>query len=303
MNAASDPAARAAHAGEEPAAGAAAASTELALRLTLLALALAPPLLWFERMPVLLLAGLGLAVPAALRAPALWLGLAAISSALLFWNFPFSDNHDYLGALWCLAVGCALLSRAPAATLAHHGRRLLGLTFLFATLWKLALSPDFVDGRFFRVLLLSDARFENLAVLAGGMTWEDWERNDLAIDELLRSAPAPGGAPLYEPPQLRRLAAALTVFTGAMEAALALAFLWPPGRGPSRWRHPLLLGFAAATFSFATVRGFGWLLMALGVSQCAGDERRTRAAYLCVFGLIGLYHAVPWSRALVEWVR
>ena len=44
----------------------------------------------------------------------------------------------------------------------------VGLTFLFATLWKLALSPDFVDGRFFRVTLLTDARFENLAVLAGG---------------------------------------------------------------------------------------------------------------------------------------
>jgi hypothetical protein len=275
---------------------------ELALRLTLLALALDPPLLWFERMPVLLLAGLGLVVPAALRSPALWLGLVAVSVILLVWNFPFSDNHDYLTALWCLAIACALLSRMPVETLAHHGRRLLGLTFLFATLWKLVLSPDFVDGRFFRVTLLTDARFENLAVLAGGMSWDDWERNDLAVDELLRSAPEPGGPALVEPPELRRLAAALTIFTGAIEAALAAAFLWPAGRGLSRWRHALLLGFAATTFSFATVRGFGWLLMALGVSQCASDARRTRAAYLAVFALIALYHAIPWSRALIEWL-
>jgi hypothetical protein len=275
---------------------------ELALRLTLLTLALDPPLLWFERMPVLLLAGLGLALPAALRAPALWLALVAIACGFLAWNFPFPDNHDYLTALWCLAIACALASRAPAEMLAHHGRRLLGLTFLFATLWKLVLSPDFVDGRFFRLTLLTDARFENLAVLAGGMSWDAWERNDLAVDALLRSEPGEEAPQLVEPPELRRLASALTIFTGAVEALLAAAFLWPLGRGLSRWRDPLLLGFAAATFSFATVRGFGWLLMCLGVAQCSPSARRARAAYLAVFGLIALYRAVPWSRALIEWL-
>jgi hypothetical protein len=277
-------------------------SFELAQRLLLLALVLEPPLLWFERMPVLLLAGLGLAAPRALRAPVLWLALLAVLGALLVWNWPFPDNHDYLAALWCLAVACALASGDPAGALAHHGRRLLGLTFLFATLWKLVLSPDFVDGRFFRVTLLTDARFEHLAVLAGGMSALEWERNDLAVDELLRSAPAPPEVELVEPPGIPRLAAALTLFTGAIEAALALAFLWPPGRGPSRWRHPLLLAFAASTFSFATVRGFGWLLMSLGVAQCAPEARRTRAAYLAVFALVALYHAVPWTRPLVEWL-
>ena len=280
-------------------------AAELALRLTLLALALEPPVLWFERMPVLVLAGLGLALPAALRSPALWLGLFGVTGALLVWNWPFSDNHHYLLTLWCLGVACALASRAPAATLAHHGRRLLGLTFLFATLWKLALSPDFVDGRFFRLTLLSDARFENLAVLAGGISWDEWERNDLALDELLRAVPAPAPAELalVEPPGIPRLAAALTLFTGVFEAALAAAFLWPLGRGPSRWRDALLLAFAASTFAFATVRGFGWLLVALGVSQCDAERRGTRAAYLAAFALVALYHAIPWTRALIEWLE
>jgi hypothetical protein len=275
-------------------------SFELALRLTLLALALDPPILWFERMPILLLAGLGLVLPAALRSRALWAGLAALSAWPLVWNWPFSDNHDYLTALWCLAALCALLSARPEPALAHHARRLLGLTFLFATLWKLALSPDFVDGRFFRVTLLTDARFENLAVLAGGLSWDDWEHNDAAVDALLSGATPPEDSRLIEPPELRRLAAGLTLFTGVAEAALAAAFLWPPGGRVARLRHLLLLGFAVATYSFATVRGFGWLLMAQGVAQCEPDERRTRAAYLAVFALIGLYRAVPWSRALIE---
>jgi hypothetical protein len=273
---------------------------DLALRLTLLAAALDPPLLWFERLPILILAGLGLVVPGALRARALWGGLVVLASWPLLFNWPFSDNHDYLSALWFLAVACALASADPAATLAHQARRLLGLTFLFATLWKLALSPDFVDGRFFRVTLLTDARFENLAVLAGGMSWEDWERNDAAVDELLLGETPPEESPLVEPPELRRLATLLTVFTGAIEAAIAAAFLWRPGGRLPRWRDALLLAFAATTFSFATVRGFGWLLMCLGIAQCEPERRTTRYAYLAVFALIALYRSTPWSRFLIE---
>jgi hypothetical protein len=279
---------------------------DLALRLTLLAAALDPPLLWFERMPILILAGLGLVVPGALRSRALWVGLLGLAGWSLFFNWPFSDNHDYLSALWILAIACALWSADPPGALAHQARRLLGLTFLFATLWKLALSPDFRDGRFFRVTLLTDARFENLAVLAGGMSWEEWARNDVATDELLGAepdellAPGRGESGLVEPPALRSLAWALTLFTGALEAALAAAFLWRPGSRLARVRDALLLAFAATTFSFATVRGFGWLLMCLGIAQCEPERRKTRAAYLGVFALIALYRATPWSRFLIE---
>jgi hypothetical protein len=278
------------------------ASFELGLRLTLLTLALDPPIFWFQRVPLLVLAGLGLAVPAALRSRALWLGLVVATGWPLIWNWPFSDNHDYLTALWCIAVVCALSVREPAATLAHQGRRLLGLAFLLATLWKLCLSPDFLDGRFFRATLLTDGRFENLAVLAGGLTWDQWEQNDLAVDELLADPSSADRFRLIEPPALRRLAGALTVGTVFGEALLALAFLWPLGRGPSRLRHGLLLAFAASIYSFATVLGFGWLLMSLGAAQCEPERRRTRAAYLVVFALIGAYRAVPWSRALIEWL-
>jgi hypothetical protein len=276
---------------------------ELALRVTLLAAALDPPLLWFERMPVLVLAGLGLVVPAALRSRALWAALLLLAAWPLVFHWPLSDNHDYLAALWCLAVLCALASADPPAALAHHGRRLIGLTFAFAALWKLVLAPDFVDGRFFRLTLLTDARFENLAVLAGGMSWEDWARNDRAVDELLAGETSFEESGLVEPPALRRLAWALTVFTGAIEAAVAAAFLWRRGSAVARARHALLLAFAAATFSFATVRGFGWLLMTMGLAQCEPERRRARAAYLAVFALIALYRSVPWSRALIEWLR
>jgi hypothetical protein len=278
------------------------ASLALGLRLALLALVLDPPILWYERLPIQLLAGLGLLVPAALRSPALWVALCACATAYLAAHWPFPDNHDHLAALFCLAAACALASSRPARTLAHHARWMLGLTFLFASLWKLVLSPDFADGRFFRMTLLSDPRFENLAVLAGGITYDEWARNDAALDALLSGESAAEETALREPPRLRRLARALTLYTGAVEAALAAAFLWPAGRGLSRARNALLLLFVATIFSFATVRGFGWLLASLGAAQCEPGARRARAAYLAAFALVALYASVPWSRALVDWL-
>lgn len=300
MSAAALPGGRRAGAGvgPRPAQVEAAPSLELGLRLTLLGIALDPPLLWLERMPLLLLAGLGLAVPSALRSRALWAALLAAAAWPLVWQWPFSDNHDYLTALWCLAVACALSATDPARALAHHARRLVGLSFAFAVLWKVALAPDFLDGRFMRVTLVSDGRFENLAVLAGVTTHDEWARNDLALDAYLSGEATWEESGFREPPGLRALAGGLTAATLAMEAAVALGFLWPLGRGPSRFRNAFLLLFTATTYSFATVRGFGWLLASLGAAQA--ERRAARVGYLAAFALVALYRSVPWSRFLIE---
>ena len=273
---------------------------DLALRLFLLAQILAPPLPWPERVPLLVVAGAGLLLPGLLRSRALWAALLALTALPLALNWPFSDNHDYLKAFFALAGLCAVLTPEPERSLAESARWLVGLAFAFAVLWKGVLSPDFVDGRFFRVALQSDGRFENLAVLLAGSSYETWERNDLALDALLTGGGAGEPSGFVEPPGNRRVAAWLTGLTLVSEVAVALAFLWPLGRGPSPWRHVFLLAFAAGTYSVATVRGFGWLLMALGVAQCEPDARGTRLAYLGVFALIGVYRAVPWSSWLVE---
>ena len=273
---------------------------DLGARLFLLALLLTPPLPWLERVPLLIVASAGLLLPELLRSKWLWTALLALLALPLAWNWPFSDNHDYLKAFFALAALCALATPIPERSLATSARWLIGLAFAFAWLWKAALSPDFVDGRFFRVTLQSDGRFENLAVLAGGSNYEQWEANDLRLDQILRDAPDPDEAPLHEPPENRPLAAWLTGLTLISEFAVALTFLWPLGRGPSRARHWVLLAFAAGTYSIATVRGFGWVLVALGVSQCEPGSPRTRLAYLGTFALIGIYHAVPWTSWLVE---
>lgn len=275
------------------------AGLALALRLLLLALLLDAGAFWFVRLPVVTAAALGLLLPGLLRARGLWALLALLTAWPLVWNWPFSDNHDYLRVFACVAAAAALGAARPAATLATSARWLLGLTFLFATLWKLG-SPDYLDGRFFRVTLLSDPRFENLAVVLGDTTWRAWEATESALRAAAAGRESLGEAGAPEPASLRRAAGVLTVWTVALEALVAAAFLWPRGRGLSRVRDPILLLFGATTFAFATVRGFGWLLAALGVAQSGPERRGTRLAYVALFFLIEIYRSVPWSEALVR---
>ncbi len=88
--------------------------------------------------------------------------------------------------------------------------------------------------------------------------------------------------------------------TLALEAALALVFLWPVDRGPSRARDGLLMAFCATTYAVATVEGFGWLLVSMGIAQTAPGQRRTRLLYLATFVLIFVYREIPWAEVLLE---
>ncbi|MBW2715556.1 MAG: hypothetical protein JRD03_05745 [Deltaproteobacteria bacterium] len=65
-------------------------------------------------------------------------------------------------------------------------------------------------------------------------------------------------------------------------------------------RHTLLLVFCVTTYAVATVEGFGWLLISMGVAQCERRLVRTRALYIASFGLILVYREVPWARLFAE---
>jgi hypothetical protein len=270
---------------------------ELALRVFLLVLLLDFPLFWFQRVPLEIVCALGLLLPRLGRDVRFWALVTVLTAWPLFWNWPFSDNHDYLRCLVALAVTLALGAREPERALRTSARLLLGGAFFFATFWKLVLSPDFADGTFFRVTLLTDGRFADLVVLSGAASWETLDAFDAALRAFLSSGTAAWPGDFVEPDALRSLALALTVFTGAIEAAIAIAFVWPRFRAG---RNPLLIAFAVTTYAFATVRGFGWLLMTLGLMQCERDERIARAGYIATLFLIEAYRHVPWSRVLLD---
>jgi hypothetical protein len=275
-------------------------SADLALRLTLLGLVLHPVGHEFIRPWILGMAGAGLLFPALLRQPTLWGALTLLTASRVALDWPLSDNHAYLLSYWCLAVAISCCSKEQNRVLALNGRWLIALVFGFAVLWKGLLAPDFVDGTFFRVTLLVDPRFEALTQLVGGLSIEQIDAARAAFDRHSDGGALEAVAAATPSVWLDQLAMAITAWTLAIELAIAVTFCWWQGRGPSKQREAFLILFCVSTYSVATVEGFGWLLIAMGVAQCEADRVRTRIAFLATFALILFYREVSWLRWLAD---
>ena len=274
---------------------------EAVLALTAIILLLRPFEIWWIAPFVLAAACLALIVRAVRRSPATWLLLSALIAARIVVVWPLSDNHIYLLAYWCLALGLALSDATPAITLASSSRWLLGAAFAMAVLWKAVLSPDYVDGRFFRVTLLTDERFADAALVFGGLS------HDQMVENRTFLAPLPEGAELLdppnfvEPPRLRAFATIATWGGLLLETLVALLCLIPAGERLQVARHASLLAFCATTYALAPVAGFGWLIATMGLAQCRLPQRSLRGAYIAVFVLILLYSEIPWTGVLADW--
>jgi hypothetical protein len=270
------------------------------LTLTAIILLLRPLDVWWVAAFVLPAACLSLLSRTVRRAPLTWLLVALFVGARIVVLWPLSDNHIYLLAYWCLAIGLALSSTAPAATLSASSRWLLGGAFGMAILWKAVLSPDYVDGRFFRVTLLTDQRFADAALVFGGLSRDQMAQNRAFLDPLPNGAELLSPPPFVEPPRLRAFAA-ITTWSGLiLEGLIALTCLIPLRRLDIA-RHVLLLAFCVTTYALAPVAGFGWLIATMGLAQCRPRQRLLLGAYVAVFILILMYSEVPWAGVLADW--
>lgn len=270
------------------------------LTLTAIVLLLRPPDVWWIAAPVLAAASLSLVSRTVRHAPVTWMLMALLVGARIVVAWPLSDNHIYLLAYWCLAIGLALSSAAPSATLSAGSRWLLAGAFAFAVLWKVVLSPDYLDGRFFRVTLLTDERFADAALVFGGLSRDQMARNREFLQPLPEGAELLTPPPFVEPSRLRAFAAVTTWGGLGLEALIAMTCLLPLGRfDPAR--HLLLLVFCVTTYALAPVAGFGWLIATMGLAQCRPHQRAFAGAYVAVFILILLYSEVPWAGVLADW--
>lgn len=270
----------------------------LALRMTAVLL-----LLRAQGPPAVEVAQVGLAALALfsvrmLTSAALWLTLAALVAVRIAWDWPLADNHVYLLAYWCLALGLALGVSESAVVAQRSSRGLLAAAFTLAVVWKTVLSPDYVDGRFFRMTLIVDGRFEDLVRIAGGMTLEEIDRHRLALVPLGAGAELAADEALVEPPALGRLARALTWGGLLMEGAVAIAYLAPLGAAQQWIRHLLLLIFCGATYPVAPVAGFGWVLLAMGV--VSAGTALWRAAFVGVWLIVLAGSGIPWLRWIAD---
>ena len=270
------------------------------LTLTAILLLLRPLDVWWGAAFVLAVACLSLVCRTVRRAPATWILVALLVGARIVVVWPLSDNHIYLLAYWCLAIGLALSSAAPAATLSASSRWLLGGAFAMAVLWKGVLSPDYVDGRFFRVTLLTDERFADAALVFGGLSREQMTQNRAFLEPLPEGAELLTPPPFVEPPRLRAFAAVTTWGGLILEGLIAFTCLVPLRRLDIA-RHTVLLAFCATTYALAPVAGFGWLIATMGLAQCRPRQRALAGAYVAAFVLVLMYAEVPWAGVLADW--
>lgn len=275
----------------------------ITLRLTAITLLLRPMGPWFVLPMVLAAAALVLISPRVLAMPAVWLGISVAIALRIGDDWPLADNHIYLLAYWTLAIGLSLRRSQVSSTLASTSRWLIGLAFVFAVCWKAFLSPDFLDGRFFRVTLLTDPRFGEAAMLIGGLSAQQLDADRQALTPLPEGAELVDPPAVIEPPRLRMIAAISTWAILCLETSVAILMLFPPGRLISKLRHAALLTFCGVTYAFAPVAGFGWLLLVMGMAQTGAAQIWLRRAYVAAFLVVLFYSEVPWATLLLRLLR
>ena len=240
-------------------------------------------------------AAAGILLPRLMHQPMYWFGLCAILAVNHVQLWATLDNHQYLITYWCLAMGTSQLLPSSRRALATNARLLIGLCFLFATVWKF-MSTEFIDGTFFHFTLLTDRRFSGFADLVGGVPSEVTTANLTALDSLTRPYGDVEMIQLEDSPRIGTLALFLAVWTVTIEGLLALLFLVPLRDRLAPLRDGLLLLFMVSTYPVATVVGFGRVLAVMGMAQTPNRYRVERPLYLLLFLILPLFR-FPFARA------
>lgn len=233
------------------------------------------------------------------RQPTFWIALAGLMGIGIASIWHDADNHKYLITYWCLAVGLSVAADDTATALRVNGRLLLGLCFLIAVIWKLR-SPDFLTGGFQQFSMLTDDRFFAFGQILTDMDPDVYFNNRAAIDRLTAPAGENTTVMLDGAARVRPLSFLLTAWTILIETWIAGSFLWP---GDSSWvatsRDVSLLVFVVTTYFAATVSGFAWILVIMGLAQVREDRARWRLAYVGVLLVVVLYQLDPVNGLLL----
>lgn len=265
----------------------------LVLRFTALFLLLYGSSTVFLDIPLRVLCGLMLLSPSLLTSQSIWMLICGIAWWVNATDWLWIDNHKILITYWCLVCALAVSAKDPDGVLAWNGRLLIGLTFLFATAWKM-LAGEYWDGAFLHYTFLSDSRVEAAATAIGGLPANVLPQNR-SLEALLKQFPqAIGTVELITSSRLQAFTLAASYWTLLIEGSVAVAFLVAPLRWFSRFRDWFLIVFIATTYFLLPVLGFAYILIIMGFAQCHPSHVRTRIAYIALFAFLQLSR-LPWQ--------
>ena len=197
------------------------------------------------------------------------------------------DNHHFLKLYWLLALLLTGMASDPVAALRRSARWIIGLVFVFATVWKL-LVPDFVDGSLLTYLLATDGNMDGVLVAVG---WHEADRtieNRREIVQLRHDPTVPLETTELDVPSRSAAAApALAIATLLLEGAVALAYLLPLRGRWERLQEVSLFAFLLATYGLLPVFGFGGLLAAMGLAASGLRDRPAILVHLAMWATVG----------------
>lgn len=222
----------------------------------------------------------------------LWISYFAIMAAVIICFVSSMDNHKYLIAYWALACGLAIGTDRAQYVMRENARNLIGLAFLFALAWKI-LGGEYLDGSFFRGIMLIDDRFWLFTKSITHISAEALESFDdlLAYFEIFPSevshlAFVPTAA-------LQPYAIGMSGWTLFIEGVIAVSFLLRREFFFTNLRNWFLVLFLATTYVLAPVSGFAIILCIMGLAQVPDHQRNWRLSYVFTFFILQLWEFVP----------
>lgn len=246
--------------------------------------------------PLRVMCGLMLLSPTLLTSQVMWILICGIVWWINATDWLWIDNHKILITYWCLVCALAVSAKDTDGVLAWNGRVLIGLTFLFATTWKM-LAGEYWNGAFLHSVFLLDDRVEFVATAISGLSPHTLPQNRL-LESLLKQFPQEiGSVILTTSSRLQAFTLASSYWTLLIEGSVAIAFLINPLRLFSQVRDWFLIVFIATTYFLLPVLGFAYILIIMGFAQCHPKHTAIRVAYIALFAFLQLSR-LPWNSLL-----
>ncbi|MEM9266401.1 MAG: hypothetical protein AAGA46_12820 [Cyanobacteria bacterium P01_F01_bin.13] len=199
-----------------------------------------------------------------------WLAMSLCLVMNNLWHWSRLVNHEYLYTYWVLVCAIAVWSHTPKQVLSWNARWLIGLCFLFATLWKF-LGGEYLDGSFLHLTFLLDSRLAMGAVIFGGLDLTTLAENRQIFETMQASAAVLDPQQLTTTSRMAVASVVLSYWTILIEGLVAASFLLTVPRRLHQKRDWLLIGFVITTYTVIPVLGFGALLMVMGLIQAKNN--------------------------------
>lgn len=233
--------------------------------------------------------------PAALYSVSLWALLAVASSAALVVNWETADNHKYLFVYWMWIMTAVMAVREidwREQIILFNARFFLVFIFLAAALQKF-LSPTYMSGEMFELVMLTDRRFYGFGDLLG-TSREVVEQTGQQLARLRAPTAEVVGNEIIMPSndRVRTLALLITWYDLYVQVLIGALFV-VRRRITDLAAHLLLLFFIFTTYLAAPVGGFGWLLAIFGFALTKETAPRLHIVYFASFFALLIY-GIPW---------